>query len=91
MHYAYVDGKRVSNYLMRDYWTFLKLQEAIGSKQAEGQKHEYAGAPRSIAYDTPPPAPLPSRGSIIKQEQPNSGNQSNGGYIQSKGHRAAMI
>jgi hypothetical protein len=25
MHYAYVDGKRGSNHLMRDWRTFLKL------------------------------------------------------------------
>jgi hypothetical protein len=29
IHYAYVDGKRVSNHLMRDCRTFMKLQEAI--------------------------------------------------------------
>jgi hypothetical protein len=37
MHYAYFDGKRVSNHLMRDYRTFLKLQEGIGFKQVVTQ------------------------------------------------------
>jgi hypothetical protein len=83
MHYAYINGKRVSNHLMRDCRTFLKLQEAIGFKQA--------GTPGSIAYGAPPPPPLPSHGKVTTQGQPNSGNQSNGGYIQSKGHIAAMI
>jgi hypothetical protein len=34
MHYRYVDGKKVSNHLMRDCKTFLRLQEAMGFKQA---------------------------------------------------------
>jgi hypothetical protein len=29
IHYAYLDGKRVSNHLMRDCMTFVKLQEAM--------------------------------------------------------------
>jgi hypothetical protein len=29
IHYRYLDGKRVSNHLMRDCRTFMKLQEAI--------------------------------------------------------------
>jgi hypothetical protein len=29
IHYAYLDGKRVSNHLMRDCRTFVKLQEAM--------------------------------------------------------------
>jgi hypothetical protein len=49
MHYAYGDGKRVSNHLMRDCRTFLRLQEAIGLKQAHAQG--------SIVYDAPPPPP----------------------------------
>jgi hypothetical protein len=39
MHYAYLDGKRVSNHLMRDCRTFLRLQEAMelgqGAKQGD--------------------------------------------------------
>jgi hypothetical protein len=83
MHYAYVDGKKVSNHLMRDCRTFLKLQEAIGLKQAIAQG--------SIAYDAPPPPPLPNHGDIATQGQLNTGSQSNGGFIQSKGYIAAMI
>jgi hypothetical protein len=49
MHYAYVDGKRVSNHLMRDCRTFLRLQEVVGLKQADAQG--------TIAYDAPPPLP----------------------------------
>jgi hypothetical protein len=29
IHYAYLNGKRVSNHLMRDCRTFVKLQEAM--------------------------------------------------------------
>jgi hypothetical protein len=29
IHYAYLDGKRVSNHMMRDCRTFVKLQEAM--------------------------------------------------------------
>jgi hypothetical protein len=32
MHYAYIDGKRVSQNAMKDCKTFLKLQEAVGHK-----------------------------------------------------------
>jgi hypothetical protein len=35
MHYTYIDGKRVSNHEMKHCRTFIKLQEAVGSKQAE--------------------------------------------------------
>jgi hypothetical protein len=89
MHYAYVDGRRVSNHLMRDCQTFLILQEVVGYKQAKVQNQRYKGTPGSIAYNAPPP--LPSHGGATNQGQPNSGNQSNGGYIQYKGHIAVMI
>jgi hypothetical protein len=32
MHYTYIDGKRVSNHMMKDYGTFIKLQEAARLK-----------------------------------------------------------
>jgi hypothetical protein len=38
-----------------------------------------------------PPLPLPNHGETTTQGQPNTGSESNGGYIQSKGHIAAMI
>jgi hypothetical protein len=43
IHYAYLDGKRVSNHLMRDCRTFLKLQEAM--EPSQGAK------PRCTTYD----------------------------------------
>jgi hypothetical protein len=33
IHYAYLDGKRVSNHQMKDYRTFLRLQNAMDSSQ----------------------------------------------------------
>jgi hypothetical protein len=68
---------------MRDCRTFLKLQEAVGLKQASAQG--------SIAYGRPPPPPLPNHGDTSTQGQLNTGSQSNGGYVHSKGHIAAMI
>jgi hypothetical protein len=55
MHYAYVDGKRVSNHLMRYCHSFLKLQEAAGSKQAKTRNQGYTGTPGTLAYNAPPP------------------------------------
>jgi hypothetical protein len=43
MHYTYIDGKRVSQHAMKDYRTFLKLQEAVGLKQAEAKSQGYRG------------------------------------------------
>jgi hypothetical protein len=37
MHYAYLDGKRVSNHLMKDYKTFLRLQDALELSQGAHQ------------------------------------------------------
>jgi hypothetical protein len=39
IHYAYLDGKRVSNHQMKDCRTFLRLQSAMGSSQ-EGRQAE---------------------------------------------------
>jgi hypothetical protein len=61
----------------------LKIEEAIGFKQA--------GAQGLIVYGVPPPPPFPNHGDTTTQGQPNMGSQSNGGYIQSKGHIVAMI
>jgi hypothetical protein len=80
MHYAYVDGKRVSNHLMRDCRTFLKLQEAVGLKQADAQG--------PIAYSSPP---LPNHSKAATQGQFNTGSQNNEGYTHPKIHIAAMI
>jgi hypothetical protein len=45
IHYAYIDGKRVSNHLMTDCRTFMKLQEAIVYNQAEKLGSTAYGAP----------------------------------------------
>jgi hypothetical protein len=37
IHYAYLDGKRVSNHLMKDCRTFLRLQSAMDSNQGVRQ------------------------------------------------------
>jgi hypothetical protein len=41
IHYAYLDGKRVSNHQMKDCRTFLRLQSAMGSSQGgwQGERH----------------------------------------------------
>jgi hypothetical protein len=45
LHYAYLDGKRVSNHQMKDCRTFLRLQGAMGSSQGgrQGEKHRSQG------------------------------------------------
>jgi hypothetical protein len=45
IHYAYLDGKRVSNHQMKDCRTFLRLQSAMGSTQegCQGEKHTSQG------------------------------------------------
>jgi hypothetical protein len=43
IHSAFVDGKRVSRHTMKDCTTFLKLQEAAISKQAEAKRQGYEG------------------------------------------------
>jgi hypothetical protein len=43
IHYAYIDGKRVSRHAMKDCRTFIKLQEAVGYKQAKARRQRYDG------------------------------------------------
>jgi hypothetical protein len=45
IHYAYLDGKRVSNHQMKDCRTFLRLQSAMGSTQYgwKGEKRSSQG------------------------------------------------
>jgi hypothetical protein len=45
IHYAYLDGKRVSNHQMKDCRTFLRLQSAMGSSQGglQGEKRASQG------------------------------------------------
>jgi hypothetical protein len=38
IHYAYLDGKRVSNHQMKDYRTFLRLQSDMDSSQGIRQE-----------------------------------------------------
>jgi hypothetical protein len=45
IHYAYLDGKKVSNHQMKDCRTFLRLQSAMGSSQGwrQEEKHRSQG------------------------------------------------
>jgi hypothetical protein len=43
IHSAFVDGRSVSRHAMKDCKTFLKLQEAAISKQAEAKRQGYEG------------------------------------------------
>jgi hypothetical protein len=87
MHYAYIDGKRVSRHVMKDCRTFLKLQEAVGHKQAEARRQGYDGNTSSA----PPANQQATNGAAQGQNQPSQGNENDGGYIPSKGHISAMI
>jgi hypothetical protein len=91
MHYTYIDEKRVSNHAMKDCRIFIKLQEAVGSKQAEARNQGYGGTPRSAANNASPPNHPSANGAVQGQGQQNQGNQNDGGYIPSKGHITAMI
>jgi hypothetical protein len=87
MHYTYIDGKRVSRQAMKGYRTFLKLQEAVGFKQAEAKSQGYGGA----ANNTTSANQQPTIGAPQGQGQPDKSNENDGGYIPSKGDLAAMI
>jgi hypothetical protein len=87
IHYAFVDGKRVSRHAMKDCKTFLKLQEVAGNKQAEARRQGYEGN----TNNTPPANQQPNNRTTQGQNQPNQGNDNDGGYIPSKGHITAMI
>jgi hypothetical protein len=41
IHYAFIDGKRVSRHAMKDCRTILKLQEVVGHKQAKARRQGY--------------------------------------------------
>jgi hypothetical protein len=91
MHYTYIDRKRVSRHAMKDCRTFIKLQEAVGFKQAEACGQGYGGTPGSGANNMPLANQQHTNRATQGQGQPNQGNEINGGYIPSKGHIAAMI
>jgi hypothetical protein len=76
---------------MKECRTFIKLLEAVGSKQAKARNQGYAGAPGAAASNVPHSNQPPANGTPQTQGQPNQGNQNDGGYIPSKGHIAAMI
>jgi hypothetical protein len=72
---------------MKDYKTFLKLQEAAVNKQTEAKKQGYEGN----TNNTPTTIPQANNGASQGQNQPSQGNDNDGGYILSKGHIIAMI
>jgi hypothetical protein len=74
MHYTFIDEKRVSNHMMKDCRTFIRLQEVVGSKQAEAQNQGYTGTPASVTYNTLSPPLLPANGATQTQEQHNTNN-----------------
>jgi hypothetical protein len=71
MHYTYINGKRVSNNAMKGYQTFIKLQEAAGTKQAEARNQGYGGTPGSAANNAPPQNQTPVNGVVQAQGQQN--------------------
>jgi hypothetical protein len=87
IHYAFIDGKRVSRHVMKDCKTFLKLQEVAGNKQAEARRQGY----ERNTNNTPPVNQQPNNRTMQGQNQPNQGNDNDGGYIPTKGHITAMI
>jgi hypothetical protein len=87
IHYAFIDGKRVSRHAIKDCKTFLKLQEVAGNKQAEARRQGYEGN----TNNAPPTSQQPTNGAVQGQSQPNQGNNNDGGYITSKGHITTMI
>jgi hypothetical protein len=87
IHYAFINGKRVSRHAIKDCKTFLKLQEVAGNKQAEARRQGYEGNTNK----TPPTNQQATNGATQGQSQPNQGNNNDGGYIPSKGHITAMI
>jgi hypothetical protein len=72
---------------MKDCRTFLKLQEAVGFKQAEAKNQGYGGAMNNTPSANQQPTSVVPQG----QGQPDKSNENDGGYIPSKGHIAAMI
>jgi hypothetical protein len=71
---------------MKDCTTFLKLQEAAMSKEAEAKRQGYKentnNAPKSQQGNS---------GAPWDQEQPNQGGDNDGGYVPSKGHITSII
>jgi hypothetical protein len=72
---------------MKDFRTFLKLQEAVGFKQAEAKSQGYGGA----INNTPSANQQPTNETPQGQGQPDKSNENDGSYIPYKGYIAAMI
>jgi hypothetical protein len=72
---------------MKDCRTFIKLQEAVGYKQAEARRQGYDGNTCSA----PPANQQTTNGAAQGQGQPSQGNENDAGYIPSKGHITTMI
>jgi hypothetical protein len=87
IHSAFVNGKRVSRHAMKDCTTFLKLQEAAMSKQAEAKRQGYDGN----TNNAPTKDQHANNGASQGQEKPNQGHDNDGGYVPSKGHITTMI
>jgi hypothetical protein len=86
IHSAFIDGKRVSRHAMKDYTTFLKLQEAALNKQAKAKRQGYEGNTSNT------PATQQGNNGIPKgQDHSNQGRDDEEGYVPSKGHITAMI
>jgi hypothetical protein len=87
IHSTFVDGKWVSRHAIKDCKTFLKLQNVAVNKQAKARRQGYEGN----TNNTPPSTQQANNGASQGQNQPNQGNNNEGGYIPSKGHITAMI
>jgi hypothetical protein len=87
IHYAFIDGKRVSRHAMKDCKTFLKLQDVARNKQAEARRQGYEGNTNNTTLANQQANNRATQG----QSQPNQGNDNDGGYIPSKGHITAMM
>ena len=70
---------------MKDCRTFLRLQEAFGSKQKEATNLGFAGAPGTLALNAPPPPPLPAHGATSNQQQLAANRNPSEGYQPSRG------
>jgi hypothetical protein len=77
IHYTYLDGKRVSNHLIRDCRTFVKLQEAMELSQA--------AKPGYTTYGASPPS---YNNGAVNQGYPIHSGQNN---PQSRVYISAMI
>jgi hypothetical protein len=86
IHSAFVDGKHVSRHTMKECTTFLKLQEAALSKQAEEKRQGYGGNASNA-----PTNQQGNNGAPKIQDQPNQGRDDDEGYVPSKGHITTMI